>query len=493
MLHDAYTQARAPEVSILSVTHKAGDQKAILLATAWVAVDDRFGNTHHTRALIDQGSEVLIVTEAFVQQLRLQRSRSDVSIIGVGGTHSGSTRGKVTLNVTSSTTGTEVTAVAFVLPRLSLYDGSSSRHRTDWPHIRGLQLADPQFYNGDSVELLLGAEVCSRIFEDGLRKGGPHDPIAQKTTLGWILSGGRSTTSSNVCRGSFACKADQELESLVRLFWEQEREPAALVSLSPEEKRCEEIFARTHRREADGRYVVRLPFSTTPDPSIGETKKSAERSMAAMERKCAQNSHFGDLYRQFMRDYQNLGHMEIVSEPAARVACYLPHHGVLREASASTKLRVVFNGSQRIPSGESLNKHLLVGANLLPTLADILLRWRLHRYALVTDVEKMYRQIAVHPDDRDFQRILWRHQPTDRMREFRLTTVTYGLACAPFLAIRTLRQFADDDGTRYLRGAKALRQDCYVDDIVTGANTKLEAISMQSELRDLCMTGGFPL
>lgn len=60
--------------------------------------------------------------------------------------------------------------------------------------------------------------------------------------------------------------------------------------------------------------------------------------------------------------------------------CYLPHHEVLRESSAATKLRVVFNGSQRIRSGESLNSNLLIGANLLPALADVLMRWRWHRW-----------------------------------------------------------------------------------------------------------------
>lgn len=83
--------------------------------------------------------------------------------------------------------------------------------------------------------------------------------------------------------------------------------------------------------------------------------------------------------------------MEPVSAPAESRprACYLPHHGVFRVSSSTTRLRVVFNGSQRTRSGKSLNNHLLVGKNLLPALADVLSRWRLHRYGFVTDIEKM--------------------------------------------------------------------------------------------------------
>ena len=73
-----------------------------------------------------------------------------------------------------------------------------------------------------------------------------------------------------------------------------------------------------------------------------------------------------------------------------------------------------------------------------------------------------------------------------------MNTVTYGLSCAPFLA--TLRQLADDENARFPRGFAVLRHDCYVD-IVTGAYTKDETIAKQrqSELRQLCMAGGFPL
>ena len=38
-----------------------------------------------------------------------------------------------------------------------------------------------------------------------------------------------------------------------------------------------------------------------------------------------------------------------------------------------------------------------------------------------------------------------------------------------------------------------MRHDCYVNDIVTRAHTKDEAIAIQSELRQLCMAGEFPL
>lgn len=103
----------------------------------------------------------------------------------------------------------------------------------------------------------------------------------------------------------------------------------------------------------------------------------------------------------------------------------------------------------------------------------------------------MYRQILVHPDDRDLQRILWRYNESSEIREYHLNTVTYGLACAPFLAMRTLRQLADDEEERYPHGAAVIRHDVYMDDVVT--DTIEEALAVQQQINDLCLAGGFPL
>ncbi|XP_071578610.1 uncharacterized protein [Temnothorax nylanderi] len=311
-----------------------------------------------------------------------------------------------------------------------------------------------------------------------------------------ILSGGCGATSLVGHRSSFQGTADHDLAELVRHFWEQESEPPAAVTLTPEEEECEQHIVRTHTRTPEGRYVVRLPFSSPPK-NLAATRKPAERLLTAMERKCGQDPRFGELYHAFMREYEDLGHMEVVAradeDDHSRDVCYLPHHGVLKEASTTTKLRVVFNGSQRTSTGASLNSHLFIGANLLPALADVLLRWRRHRYVMITDIEKMYRQITVHPEDRDHQRILWRRAIDLLVRVLRLTTVTYGLACSPWIAIRTLVQLANDEKARYPRGAIALLEDRYIDDVVTGENTVKDAIAVQTELRVLCTAGGFLL
>ncbi|CAB0043298.1 unnamed protein product [Trichogramma brassicae] len=123
---------------------------------------------------------------------------------------------------------------------------------------------------------------------------------------------------------------------------------------------------------------------------------------------------------------------------------YLPHHAVVTK-----KLRVVFNASQKASNGKTLNDFLHVGAKLQVDIATILLRWRLGRCAFTADIIKMYRQIQIDDADVKWQRILWRCRPEDTLQQYDLTTVTYGTACAPYLALRVMQQLADDEESRF--------------------------------------------
>ncbi|GFT32189.1 integrase catalytic domain-containing protein [Trichonephila clavipes] len=172
---------------------------------------------------------------------------------------------------------------------------------------------------------------------------------------------------------------------------------------------------------------------------------------------------------------------------------YLPHHGVVRDSSCTTKLRVVFDASSKTSSGLSLNDLLMVGPRVQPELFPILIQFRIFSVAICADVEKMFRQIKVHEEDVDWQRILWRDSPTEPIREYRLTTVTYGTSSAPFLSTRTLRQLAIDEQENYPAASRATLSHFYVDDLLSGSATKKGAIQLVSELQEMMKRGGFSL
>lgn len=151
---------------------------------------------------------------------------------------------------------------------------------------------------------------------------------------------------------------------------------------------------------------MRLPFKKPPPLEIGLSKFRAEQVLNTVVRKLHDKPELNKEYREFLAEYEKLGHMRptpILRTPSCQVV-YLPHHGVLRESSSTTHLRVVFNASSVTSNGTSLNDHLHSGPKLQTDITSVLLKWRQHKYVYSSDIAKMYRQIRI--DDVNYQRIL---------------------------------------------------------------------------------------
>ena len=172
---------------------------------------------------------------------------------------------------------------------------------------------------------------------------------------------------------------------------------------------------------------------------------------------------------------------------------YLPMHVVRKEHSTTTKVRIVFDASAKSATNISLNDTLLVGPTVHPPLIDVLLRFRLHRVALTADVSKMYRAIELVPADRDLHRFVWRKSPSEPLRNYRMTRVTFGVSASSFAANMALKQNALDFATDYPQAAQVVDKSFYVDDCLTGADSIPEAIELQGQLQSLFSKGGFLL
>ncbi|XP_067620031.1 uncharacterized protein [Eurosta solidaginis] len=181
------------------------------------------------------------------------------------------------------------------------------------------------------------------------------------------------------------------------------------------------------------------------------------------------------------------------NELSSKARTYIPHHCVVKLDSSSTMLRVVFDASCRTSNGVALNDVLRSGPTLQDDIFTILLRFRTYRFVLMADITKMYRQIIVDERDSKYQCILWRNAPGQELCTYQLQTVTYGTSCAPFLAVRCLRQLAYNNVSTHSIGAAFTLRDFYVDNLMTGAATIEEVVAIKNEVIDLLAGGGFPL
>lgn len=130
-------------------------------------------------------------------------------------------------------------------------------------------------------------------------------------------------------------------------------------------------------------------------------------------------------YAHFLDDYEKLGHMnEIVDTEMSEDGYFIPHHPVFKQDNHTTKLRMVFDASSKTSNGISLNDILLIvsGPSIQKDLFSIITRFRTHRYAITADIEKMYRQVKLPPEDVKYQRILWRDNPDKAIKVYQLNT-----------------------------------------------------------------------
>lgn len=463
----------------------------VLLATALIQLKNSCGHFMTFRALLDTGSQNNFITDEAVQLLGFEPLSTNVHINGLGGA-AAAVKGHIVCSLGVNETPV-VELDLHVIQTICGDQPIAKLNSTGWTHIKDLDLADPGFDVPGPVDVLLGADVFAECLLSERIKGTSTQPPAFNSIFGWLLLG-----KSPLASHSFATMqsgGDNELTNLVQRFWELDTLPPA-STLTPDELSCEQKFQSEHSRDESGRYVVKLPFKDDIAPTFHGIRDIALRRFHAIERRLSRDPELSRQYSEFMADYLACGHMTLVPvEELDKGKYYIPHHCVTNPGSHTTKLRVVFDASARDANNISLNDSLLKGAKLQANINEILLRFRESPIVFMTDIQQMYRQCLIAECHRDYQRIFWRFDRNGPIQEYRLNTVTYGVASAPFLACRIIQQLVHDEGDAFPIAKEVLSSGTgiYVDDIIAGMDSLQEALTAKSEIIGLFNLGKFHL
>ncbi|XP_058448801.1 uncharacterized protein LOC131428773 [Malaya genurostris] len=466
----------------------------IILSTALVCVKDSRGNSLLGRALLDSCSQHCLMTTSFSNKLKFKETPAFLCIQGVGSSKETSSKSvKAAVTARSTDISSYAEEMQFhILPKLTIELPTLSFNPSQWCLPEDATLADPWFHQSGPIDMIIGAEYYIDLLEEGRFKATEEGPTLQKTVFGWIVSGRVPIPESKPTVSTTYVCLTADIQELLTRFWELET-CRSLSTNSMEESACEKIFQETTVRDETGRFIVTLPKRQTILKQLGESRTTAVKRFMGLERRLMANSELKALYSDFILEYQVLGHMKPIVEDSTETAYYLPHHAVLKPDSTTTKLRVVFDASCRTSTGFSLNDALMVGPVVQDDLLNIIIRFRLHRYALVADIAKMYRMVQVQPADQPLQRILWRESPDQPIKTYQLTTVTYGTASAPYLATKCLQQLAEDGKLTYVVAARVLKKDFYVDDMLSGVDKLEDGQRFVSEMIELMQSAGFSL
>lgn len=126
--------------------------------------------------------------------------------------------------------------------------------------------------------------MYSLSLEGGVWRGQPGEPAAHSTVFGWVVMGALSDASTSSSVASHHMSALPDLQQDLRRFWELEDLPDKR-RLTPDEERCERLFVNTHRRDPEGRYIVRLPRKETLATGLGTSRHGALQMLLSTERR----------------------------------------------------------------------------------------------------------------------------------------------------------------------------------------------------------------
>lgn len=346
------------------------------MGTAIVDLVNKRGKTKTCRVLLDAGSQAHFITERVAQFLQLDRNPVHITVSGLGDSAT-LIRHSTSAIIKSRCNNFHKSTEFLIIPQISTTMPTIPMDPRHFEIPKNIPLADPEFYNPSTIDALIGVKLFYKLLS--LRqialKNQPN-AVLQETQLGWIIAGEINPhyTAHIVCH----------------------------------------LRIRANYLDFD------------------------LKRFSSLERRLCRESDLQRNYSAFLTEYQQLRHMSLSQNPDTTAGFYLPHHAVVRQDSSTTKTRVVFDGSSKTSTGISLNDTLMVGPKLQDDLFAILIRYRSFIYTLTADIEKMYRQIRVHPCDVIYQKILYRENSQSPVNTYVLDTVTYGTSCASYLAIKSL-------------------------------------------------------
>jgi len=456
-----------------------------------------------TYAFLDSGSTATFCSESIMSTLNIEGKRTKIHLHTMGQENIQDCYAVSGLQI-CDLNGNQVVDLPpiFTQPTLpvSRKDVISSHDLHKWPHLRDVPLEKID----SDVGLLIGINVPKVMEPWDVIPSIDNGPFAVKTLLGWVINGPLEIIANDDVSCRFVSSNILHVDAIIVPSLDEqlrnqfnhdfnERIIDDILENSREDKQFIDIVSQsTHFK--DGHYVVSLPFRSD-NVRMPNNRKQAEQRLLLLTRRFERDDNFRSEYISFMDKVIGEGYAQKVashnSENDDGRIWYLPHHGVYHPKK--NKLRVVFDCAARF-QGTSLNDQLLQGPNLTNTLIGTLIRFRTEEIAVMGDIDSMFHQIRIPPEDAGFLRFLWwensdtSKQPT----EFQMMVHLFGATSSPSCANFALRKTAlDCKGQFNDEVIDTVLKNFYVDDCLKSVRNTNDAVNLVKDLQALLKRGGF--
>ena len=327
--------------------------------------------------------------------------------------------------------------------------------KQQYPHLEPVALS--KYIYGDDKMILVQDVFHSIRPLDYFEPDRKNTPTAVRLLLGWVLSGPMPSTSGLV---STCFKAVTQSESISKLTdqlrcWYEMESFAAMKQVDPRsaaDARASKILQETTNHDGC-RYQVDMLWADD-ESSLPNNYFSALVLLKSLERRLEKTPELKMSYAQAIKDDFDKGYIvQVDKSDCFRIdnprEWYLPHHPVFHPQTPG-KERSLLNGGANF-HGVSLNSKLLTGPDLLQTLIHALMLFRQHPYAVSADIEGMFLQVGVIPEDRPSLHFLWREDPASDVAVYQYVRHIFGSKDSPTCAIYALQQTARDNESNSMK------------------------------------------
>ena len=485
----------------------------VLMQTARANINNpNNGIKGNVRLLLDSGSQSTYVTESLAKKMNLKLGKKEeIMLVTFGSDTPKRIKTPTTKLNIQLKDGSTLKISANVVPQIA---GSIHRRPVNLTSVKNWEylwtefsLADdfPNNRETSSVDLLIGNDYYLDIIlpqkieiQTGLYMLG--------SKLGWILARRTTETDENTAEPSMLIltygtyinrettlmtHADNSLPMKPNLedFWRLE---SIGIQESPTESDDTKALNRFNETLSykNGRYIVTWPWKKEK-PDLPQNHGLALGRLKSLINRMKRNPDLVEKYTEIIEEQLKQGIIEMVSPDVQSnntIKHYIPHHAVINPSKATTKVRIVYDASAKTrPEHNSLNECMYRGPIMLQNLTGILLRFRLNKIAMVSDIEKAFLQIGLQDDAKDATRFLWLKdkdilETDNNIQTFRFCRVPFGIIASPFLLAAAVDHHLNKVETST---AENIRQNIYVDYVITGTNSVHEALGFYSESKKI--------
>lgn len=509
LTQEVESESACEEVGLLSCA------ESVLMQTASTEVTGKKSDkSKMVRLLLDSGSHRTYISKDLAKRLDLEEeTEQEINVITFGSDKSKVIKTKATTVKVKLKDGSYMSMTANIVPQISGVLHRNAVTSSDSVKLsklaKDLQLADtiPTENDVGTLDLLIGNDYYLDIVQTEKIEVNPGLYLLS-SKFGWILSGRTRAVNNHTEDGlnmlimTYENKINDsdtsvELDSVLSTkpnledFWNLESIGVTDSHDTTDDDKAMAAFRATLIRGEDGRYQVTWPWRDDVSVSdLPENRGLAVGRLKSLVNRIQKQPELMEKYDSVIQDQLQKGVIEKVDRDTVDgVRHYIPHHVVIKPEKATTKLRVVYDASAKVNKEyKSLNECLYRGPVLLRDLCGMILRFRIPKIAMISDIEKAFLQVELQPTERDVTRFLWFKDFKNpvindaHIQELRFCRVPFGVISSPFLLSATIESHLETYKTPL---SSQLKENIYMDNVLSGSDNVQASIALYHEAKEI--------